>query len=249
MRLVITRKLIYCAIAGLFLFNGILFGQTYRFSNYGTDSKLPNTFIYTLIQDNDGFLWIGTASSLVKFDGFDFYNVAFTDSVNNRYTAASIKDKNGKLWFGCSDGSVFYVKDNRLEKIPGLNTQSINDLFEGADGFIYIIPQERMIVKINENKPDEITKLYISRSLVMTTASRDLVMTSGCMASPGNMLLGTQENLLLCRMDKDSVVLEKRIEGIEYAKVQVIHPLSGGNKFIIGTETDFIIYRYLVTVT
>ena len=228
MRLVINRKIFYSTIVCLFLFSTI-YGQTYRFRNFGTDSKLPNTFIYSIVQDNNEFLWIGTASGLVKFDGFDFYNVIFPDSVDNRYSAVSLKDKKGTLWFGCNDGTVFYARNNNLVEVKNLKTQSISHLFESADGYIYIVPQDKMILKINETKPDEVTRLYLSNDLVLTTAS---------LTSSGQLLLGTQENLFLCGIKGDSVIIEKTIDGIEYSKVQAIHPLKKEGEFVIGTESN-----------
>jgi ligand-binding sensor domain-containing protein/serine phosphatase RsbU (regulator of sigma subunit) len=211
----------------LFLFPEILDGQTFRFRNFGPESKIPDTYIYTIAQDNNGFIWIGTGSGLVKFDGLDFYSVVFPDSVPNRYASVSLKDKNGNLWFGCNDGSLFYTRENVLIKMPDLNTQSINYLLEGEDGYLYVIPQDKMILRININKPDEISRFYLSR---------DLLMTTGALTSNGKLLLGTQENLFYCSFKKDSLIVNNAIEGIEYTKVGSVISLKDERGFIIGTE-------------
>jgi ligand-binding sensor domain-containing protein len=78
-------KIFISSLSCLLLFSVILNGQTYRFKNYGIDNKIPNGFIYTLNQDNNGYLWIGTGNGLSKFDGFDFYNIEFPDSLPDRY--------------------------------------------------------------------------------------------------------------------------------------------------------------------
>ena len=214
----------------------LLDGQSYKFRNFGIDSKLPDKYVYTVTQDNNGFLWIGTGTGLVKFDGIDFYNVIFPDSVSNRYASVSLKDKNGNLWFGCNDGSLFYTSENRLVKMPDLKTQSINDLIESEDGFIYVIPQDKMILKININKPDEISRFYMSK---------DLSMTSACLTSPGNLLIGTQENLFYCNLRKDSLIINGTVEGIENTKIEVIRSLKNNGVYIIGTESNGL---YLVTL-
>ena len=222
-----NRKMLISTVGCLFIFSLLINGQTYRFKNFGADSKLPDTYIYTLSQDNDGFLWIGTGSGLVKFDGNDFYDVIFPDSVINRYAQVSLKDKNGSLWFGCNDGSLFYTRKNELVKIPDLSVQSINCLVESKDGFLYVIPQDKLILKININNPDEISRFYLSHELQMTTA---------CLTSNGNLLLGTQENLFYCSFKKDSLVINKKIEGIDYSKVEAISALREDGKYIVGTD-------------
>ena len=64
----------------LFLFSVLLNGQTYSFKNYGAENNIPNGFVYTINQSDDGFLWVGTGNGLSRFDGFDFFPVQYPDS-------------------------------------------------------------------------------------------------------------------------------------------------------------------------
>jgi ligand-binding sensor domain-containing protein/serine phosphatase RsbU (regulator of sigma subunit) len=225
MQFVKTRNNIISTFWCLVLFSAILNGQTYRFRNYGTRDKLADPYIYTINQDNNGFLWLGTGTGLIKFDGFNFYNVAFPDSVTNKYASVSLKDKNGNLWFGCNDGTLFYTSNNNLIQIRGLNVQSISDLVEGPDGFIWVIPQDRVIFKINENNTSEVKRYRISRDIQMTTA---------CLVPGGKMFLGTQERLLYCSVDDDTIKIESTVNGIEYSKIQSIVPSNIEGKYILG---------------
>ena len=153
MRFNINMKILNSTIGCLFLFSGILTGQTYSFKNYGAESNIPSGFIYSINQANDGFLWVGTGSGITRFDGFNFFNVSYPDSITSRYPTASLKDKNGTLWFGCNDGSVYYASENSLITIPMVNSKSISDLIEGEDGFIYVIPQGKAIFSIDPSDP------------------------------------------------------------------------------------------------
>ena len=126
-------KTIIGTIVCLFFYSVVLNGQTYSFKTYGAESNIPSGFVYTLNQSNDGFLWIGTANGISRFDGYNFYNVPYPDSTTNRYPTTSIKDKRGTLWFGCSDGTVFYVNENTLISIAFKNSKSISELVEGPD--------------------------------------------------------------------------------------------------------------------
>jgi len=84
-------------IVCLLIFSALLNGQTYNFRNYGAESDIPNSFIYTLDQSNDGYLWVGMGNGIARFDGFEFYRVEYPDSVSGRYPTASLKDKSGNL--------------------------------------------------------------------------------------------------------------------------------------------------------
>jgi ligand-binding sensor domain-containing protein/serine phosphatase RsbU (regulator of sigma subunit) len=238
MKSVRSRNVIICIFWCLFLFSSVLNGQSYRFRNYGAANGLSDPYIYTLNQDNSGLLWIGTGTGLMKFNGFDFNNVIFPDSVTNRYASVSLKDKNGNLWFGCNDGSLFYTLNNNLLKLSDLNIQSINTLFETSDGYIWVIPQDKMIIKINENNPSEVTRYYIAKDILRTSSS--LSFWSASPVTGGKLLLGTQENLLYCKIVNDSVKIENVVKGIEFAKIQVIQPLNNEGKYLIGVEGEGI---------
>jgi ligand-binding sensor domain-containing protein/serine phosphatase RsbU (regulator of sigma subunit) len=227
MRFNISLKTWSSAIGCLFLFSGIINSQTFSFKNYGVENNIPNGFIYTINQSNDGFLWFGTGNGLARFDGFNFFNVQFPDSAIGRYTTVSHKDKSGTLWFGCSDGTVFFMKENNLVTVPLSNSKSISDIINGPDGMIYIIPQGKAIFAINPANPDEIHKYSFSTDPVMFSAS---------FTNSGKILIGTQQDLLICRLDKDSVYVSDVIEGFNYTGVTSIHQTDDSSRYIIGTD-------------
>ena len=227
MRFNINLKVLNGTIGFLLLFSTFLNGQTYSFMNYGTEKDIPNAFIYTITQSNDGFLWVGTASVLTRFDGYKFYPVQYPDSAVGRYPTKSIKDKLGTLWFGCSDGAVLYVKENKLIMVPLSNSNSISELIEGPDGLIWVIPQAKAIFSINPVKPEEVHQYSSSIEPVLYSAS---------FSNSGNLLLGTQENLLVCSLKKDSVSVIKVMGGFDSYGVTSIHKMNDGSRFILGTD-------------
>jgi len=229
MRFNSTLKIFCSAIGCLFLLAPILNGQTYSFKNYGAESSIPSGFVYTLTQSKDGFLWTGTANGIARFDGYNFYNVPYPDSTTNRYPTAAIADKNGTLWFGCSDGSVYYVNENALIPIAVTNSKSVSELVEGPDGFIYVIPQGQPVIGINPLNPKEINRYALSGDPVMLSAS---------FTNSGNLLIGTQKNVLECKLADDSALVLHVIEGFDYSSVTAIHKTEDSTRFILGTKDN-----------
>jgi serine phosphatase RsbU (regulator of sigma subunit)/ligand-binding sensor domain-containing protein len=185
--------------------------------------------VYTLNQSNDGFLWVGTASGISRFDGYDFFQVQYPDSLSGRYPTKSIKDKQGTLWFGCSDGTLMYVRQNKLFSVPLSNSKSIIELIEGADGLIYVIPQGKAVYSVNPLKTEEIHQYLLSDDFVLYSASFTI---------SGDLLLGTQENLMVCKLEKDSVSVIRVIEGFDSNGVSSIHKTGDGTTFILGTDDN-----------
>jgi ligand-binding sensor domain-containing protein/serine phosphatase RsbU (regulator of sigma subunit) len=225
----------------------MVLGQTYRFKNYTSRDKLPDQFntIYTINQDNNGFLFAGTGSGLVKFDGFVFHPVVFPDSVLNRTASVTLKDKTGKLWFGCDDGTLFYSENDKLIRVPDLDIQIIRVLLESPDGFIWLFPQDGAILRINENNPSEIVRISIPGNITISSA---------CLLPDGRFLLGIgmqetlvyNSNLLYCSILKDSLKIESIVSGTENSNVQSIQPLSEAGKYIVGVDGEGL-YRLKIT--
>jgi ligand-binding sensor domain-containing protein/serine phosphatase RsbU (regulator of sigma subunit) len=224
-------KLYYAIVVILFIFSANVRSQTYSFRHYSSENRLPDNFIYTLSQDNNGYLWIGTAVGLTRFDGFDFTEVVFPDSAQGRNPTATCKDKNGTLWFGCNDGTVFYTAENSLHQLGSFNSGSITRILEGDDGYIYVIPKGKSIFRINKLKTDEVTRLPLNSSLSFFSA---------CLQGDGKILLGTEENILLCRIGEDSLIINDVTGGVDYTPVHDIIATTGNSQFLIGTDGNGI---------
>lgn len=76
--------------------------------------------------DNDGIVWIGTCSGLVKFDGnkWTSYNTQNSDIPSNIILSLAI-DENKTLWVSTPKGLVAKSKDNmQLYNIANSNLMS-----------------------------------------------------------------------------------------------------------------------------
>jgi len=236
MRLCIIRKIVISTFVCLFLSSGVSRSQAYRFRNYGIENNLPGEVVYTLNQDQSGYLWVGTAEGLSRFDGFDFYKVQFPDSSAERYTTVSHKDKNGRLWFGCNDGTLFYAEGSELKQVSlsGSSGTGFSSILEGPDGYIYAIAQRNPLFRINAAKPAEVSSIM---------QESDPNMFAACFTTGGNLLIGTQENLLICKLSGDSLVTTEIVEGFDYSRITAISKLTENDSFLIGTDGSGI-YKF-----
>jgi ligand-binding sensor domain-containing protein/serine phosphatase RsbU (regulator of sigma subunit) len=223
----LNRKIIISIVCCLFILSEPLSGQTYRFRNIGADYKIPDEFIYTINQDLNRYLWVGTGKGLSKFDGFEFFDVPFPDLSKDRYATAGIQGKDGKLWFGCNDGSVYFTSGNDLREVSLGNSRTISELILGPDGLIYVIPQGEAIFSIDPENPWKVKTFNIDGNLVLFSA---------CFAQKGELLIGTQDDIHVCVFEGDSIRLAETIIGLNYAGIRAIHQVKSDSSFIIGTE-------------
>jgi signal transduction histidine kinase len=83
-----------------------------KFTSYGVDDGLAQSTIYDICQDKDGFIWVGTADGLCRFDGYQFK--VYKTIANNPRSIASYKefrfytDKEGRFWIISFNGLSLY---------------------------------------------------------------------------------------------------------------------------------------------
>ncbi len=128
--------------------------------NWDTADGLPGMTITTLMQDQKGYVWIGTYDGLVRFDGVEF--TTYSRTTDETYDFASVRsllqDSKGSLWVGHNDEGVTRITaDGEVSKLTiddGLPNNKVNALCEDDDGNIwvgtssglcYITPEEVMV--------------------------------------------------------------------------------------------------------
>jgi signal transduction histidine kinase/ligand-binding sensor domain-containing protein len=81
------------------------------FEKYGVAEGLPEEFVIDPLQDDKGFIWFGTQTGLVKYDGYRFKVFKATpnqmDTTNfqsRNLLGGLLKAKDGKIWIGESAG-------------------------------------------------------------------------------------------------------------------------------------------------
>ena len=96
-------------ILALFNFAVIFLGaQQVRLEHFTTDDGLPENTGQAIVQDGQGFLWIGTQNGLARYDGYEF--VAFKNlsndstSISNNQVEAILEDRDGFIWVATRNG-------------------------------------------------------------------------------------------------------------------------------------------------
>lgn len=103
---------------------------------------LSNSFVRCFLKDSKGYMWIGTADGLMRYDGFKIHryehNPEDRRSIVNNNINVIIEDSNQQLWIGTSRGIAKYdrEKDNfiNVDFIPE-NKNHLNNAYITALSF------------------------------------------------------------------------------------------------------------------
>lgn len=91
-----------------------LFAQQRRFVEFSVEHGLAQSQVSSILQDNDGYLWIGTQGGLSKFDGVEFVNYSTVDGLVGN-SIVSLRINNNDLWI-CANGGVSVLNsENKFE--------------------------------------------------------------------------------------------------------------------------------------
>lgn len=109
------------------------FGQEYNTNifNISVKSGLSQNTIMDVVQDDYGFLWVGTQDGLNKYDGYTF-KVYKSDpqnsaSIPNNFIKCIKKDDDGNLWIGTQTGlAKYFYREDRFQEIVSATKDPIN---------------------------------------------------------------------------------------------------------------------------
>ncbi|MFB9057373.1 two-component regulator propeller domain-containing protein [Mariniflexile ostreae] len=86
-----------------------VYAQTVKFEHYNDKGGLSHNSVRHIVQDNHGFLWLGTFSGLNRFDGYEFKTYLSTSEEhykieNDDITALELDQETNQLWIGTRKG-------------------------------------------------------------------------------------------------------------------------------------------------
>ncbi|MCM1322299.1 MAG: hypothetical protein NC041_07655 [Bacteroides sp.] len=132
--------------ACMYLLNNVSaqnFPQDYVSRKWKAADGLPGNSITDIIQNRQGYIYIGTYNNFVKFDGIRFAEVsADNDADGRRFSARCIfEDSRGIIWIGTNDEGLAKLQNNTAAVYTtenGLPNNSVRDIIEDARGNIWI---------------------------------------------------------------------------------------------------------------
>jgi ligand-binding sensor domain-containing protein/signal transduction histidine kinase/DNA-binding response OmpR family regulator len=156
------KKLILLVVllSGILVPDGIRLysNPNYSFKHYNINNGLSQNTVFTIFQDNQGFMWFGTKDGLNRFDGVSFKVFKFSPEGNLRDNVFHriLQDKYDNLWVGTDDGIYIYnprkEEFNRFERTTANYISMdgvVSDILLDNDGDIWISVEEKGVFCYN----------------------------------------------------------------------------------------------------
>jgi ligand-binding sensor domain-containing protein/signal transduction histidine kinase len=117
---------------------------------------LPRTTIFSICQSHDGYLWLGTQTGLVRFDGIKFTELPELGGVSlkNEQIVQIVEDHQRNLWIATSSVGLVRYKSGvatSFTETEGLPSKNVQSLFIDSQNALWV-GTDRGMVRVLENK-------------------------------------------------------------------------------------------------
>ena len=203
-------------------------------THYSTEDGLCSNAVSNIIQDDYGYIWIGSWNGLSRFDGFNFFNYKTGGSskvplLHNRIIDM-ISDQWQNIWMRMYDGRVFMLertKDrivNPLEGVKGYeNLKTQNTMAITSKGEVLAIMKGVGIYKM------KYTKWGFENELITTGQLKPTVVVEGY---KGDLWVGTDKGVRRLSANHESLS-QNAILGEE----SITAMYSNGYNVYVGTKS------------
>ena len=164
--------------------------RSYIHSSWQPDDGLPQSYVQSILQTRDGYLWLGTQSGLVRFDGVSFtvFDSQNTLQIKDNNIQALYEDQDGSLWIGTDGGGLVCFRDNRFTcytTADGLADNIVEAICQDHSGSLWIGTLKGLT---------RFSKGVFNRYTVQDGLANDSVL-SICEGSDGSIWIGTEGGL------------------------------------------------------
>lgn len=111
---------------------------------------ISNQMVYSITQDRDGHIWLGTFRGLNRYDAniyTQYYSFDNETGLNDNHITSLFTDSRGRLWIATVDGACFYSDDDSFTRLHMTSrNRNITQIFESASGRIFMCSSTELLV-------------------------------------------------------------------------------------------------------
>ncbi len=111
MQLLVKAACFFCLLIGTCL--PVKAQQPYMWHLTDEDG-LPSMEVYSVFEDNKGYMWFGTDNGVCRFDGFEMKNY-YSNQQRGKSFSHFIQDNKGRIWCINFAGQIFYIENDSLK--------------------------------------------------------------------------------------------------------------------------------------
>lgn len=131
------------------------FALPFDYTIYDKKNGFEQSFIYTITQDRQNFLWIGAFDGLYRWDGFSFKKFTRQQGLVEDVVVSSFVDHRGTLYFGHIQGGITIIEGKEIRTLR-LPSPSIPQpvAFMEANNHVFVLSRNHGVFVIGRDSVD-----------------------------------------------------------------------------------------------
>jgi ligand-binding sensor domain-containing protein/serine phosphatase RsbU (regulator of sigma subunit) len=159
------RKILLIFLIALNSYCG--FSQYVNFKQFTTDNNLGQQFVYSIVQNKNGFLIVGTGNGLSFYGGEDkFKNYTAKNGLSDNFVTSTFEDDRNITWIGHFQNGLSYYTNNHFGRVTNtmLATVKVNRIVGDDKKNVFALSSGLGIVQIVDTLSEK--KLEINEEIV-----------------------------------------------------------------------------------
>lgn len=179
-RIILKKTLVLC------FFTTYSYAVVPVFQHFNSTNGLEDRHIKSIVEDNLGYMWIGTDTGIYKFDGHHFKKIVNNPLLDNIIVEKLLIGNDDELWIATKKNGLLLHKDNKTIKIKSNHSNEVpildiimtsdhkiwvgsnRGLFKVSSDHSLIQPPLKSIKKL-KNKKISAIDIYDSNTLIIAT--------------------------------------------------------------------------------
>ena len=220
MRIIALIIVLFSATCGL--------TQQFHFKNYSLEQGLSRSGVYYILQDNSGFLWVGTeGGGVCKFNGTTFKNYTRKHGLAAEDVRVIFQDDRDVIWFGTSKGLSYFNGKSivSLTTEDGLADNYIRSITQDSEGNIWVGTNKGITII----DPDE---KGVSGKLKINFTFPNMKIRS-VLAQDEVVWIGTDQGL--CKYKNHDIEVITTVDGLSHNLILCMY-VDAANQLWVGTQ-------------
>lgn len=132
---------------------------------YNVNNGMASNEANTVLQDDDGYIWIGSYAGLGRYNGYEFINISQTrEGAPQNGIRVLFKSDNGRLWIGTNDSGLYYFQNETFTHITeaddsvseDITKLSVRAVKENKEGVVYVGTTDGLFAVNKEGKMHQV---------------------------------------------------------------------------------------------
>ena len=187
--------------------SNIMIAQQLPFASLNIADGLEDTVIFSIEQDDLGFLWISTRTGINRFDGARFWTYNRNNGLPHNLARDMLKTKDGTLWVASEsglawfDGERFQTFDGDTDDTRWPEKASARAITQAPDGTLWVATYGAGVLQIHTGEVPKIMQRFDHSSGLKSDRVRSILADDS-----GNIWLGTSSEIIRISNGKVEII-------------------------------------------